>query len=448
MGRAFGLGFRAVKRFLRRRATIAVRCEIDTGVILTLPRAEMILESLMTRLRAAAFTPFLIAPLLACVPLADIHAAPITPASASDSQPILVEVAIAKRAPMVRVYEMSGSIEAAESVPASFRDGGRLISLDVQVGDAVAAEQVLAQIDPTQAQAAERAAQAGLLAAEASVKQAQLARDRAEELANRGAGTRAVLDAATEALMAAQSARDQAQAGLDKAAQTSSDTVIRAGSDAIVTDRSAEAGQVVAPGQPVLTLARNGAREAVFYAPDTAHPENFFGKTLHLRTLDGPELLLTAQLTEISPLAAASTGTVRVKAQLDPTAQPPALGVSVVGSVTVEDAAVFSLPWTVTAQSAQGAAVWRVDPDTHSVALVPVVLARHGSQTVEIASGLEEGDLIVAAGSQLLYPGRVVSFEAPTEAPSDAASDGTSETIIGGVPDATPNQHATQEDQP
>lgn len=372
----------------------------------------------MSRFRAALF-----APLAICMPVIvglslGVAAPVIGPASAQSAPvrdgavPIRVEVAVAKHAPVMRVYELSGSIEAAENVPASFRDGGRVIALDVQVGDLVVAGQVLAQIDPAQAQASERAAQAGLLAAQASVKQAQLARDRAEELANRGAGTRAVLDAATESLLAAQSAQDQAQAALDKAAQTRRDTVIRAGSDAIVTDRSAEAGQIVGPGQPVLTLARDGAREAIFYAPDTANPEGFIGKTLRLRTLDGPELRLTAQLTEISPLAAASTGTVRVKARLDPAAQPPALGVSVVGAVTIEEAAVVSLPWTVIMQSGQGAAVWRVDPATKTVALAPVVLARHGSQTVEIASGLADGDLVVAAGSQLLYAGRLVSFEA------------------------------------
>lgn len=380
----------------------------------------MILETAMLRLSARPrllsirllsirLLTILGAPLFAGLAIGPLRAAPESGGTAS----IMVEVALAKRAPVQHLYEMSGAIEAAESVPASFREGGRVIALEVQVGDAVVAGQVLAQIDPTQAQASERAAQAGLLAAQASVKQAQLARDRAEELADRGAGTRAALDAATQALLAAQSVQDQAQAALDKAAQANRDTVIRAGSDAIITDRSAEAGQIVGAGQPVLTLARDGAREAVFYAPDTMKPEGFMGQTLNLRTLDGPELRLTAQLTEVSPLAAASTGTVRVKARLDPAATPPALGVSVVGSVKMEEGAVFSLPWTVIAQSAQGAAVWRVDPVTHAVSLVPVVLARHRAQFVEIASGLSDGDLIVAAGSQLLYAGRVVAFAAP-----------------------------------
>ena len=44
-----------------------------------------------------------------------------------------------------------------------------------------------------------------------------------------------------------------------------------------------------------------------------------------------------------------------------------------------------------------------------TVTLAPVTIASFGEADLTIASGLTPGQQIVAAGSQLLYPGRVVS---------------------------------------
>ncbi|MFD2814063.1 hypothetical protein ACFSYD_05290 [Paracoccus aerius] len=52
-------------------------------------------------------------------------------------------------------------------------------------------------------------------------------------------------------------------------------------------------------------------------------------------------------------------------------------------------------------------AVWRVDGDNR-VSLVPVGIAHFSNGVVYLSKGIEAGDVVVGAGSQLLYPGRQV----------------------------------------
>ena len=249
-------------------------------------------------------------PALAALVLAGlVFSAPPLPAEA----PLAVEVVTAHTAPVFVHFELSGSIEPAEAVPVGFRAGGRIVTLSVQVGDQVQAGQVLAELDPTQAAAALRGAKAQADAAAAMVTQAEQALARAAELTQRGAATQAALDAATEAALSARSAQDQAQAALAKARQTLADCTLTAPAAGIITARSAEPGQIVGAAQTVLTLARDGAREAVFHVPDFPALDRFRGRTVTLRPVEGTGAPLDAVVTQIAPLVAGDTGTVRVK---------------------------------------------------------------------------------------------------------------------------------------
>ncbi|SOC18987.1 efflux RND transporter periplasmic adaptor subunit [Rhodobacter maris] len=340
----------------------------------------------------------------------------VLPAGAEEALP--VRIVTAHTAPVLLHFELSGTIEAAEAVPAGFRNGGRLLALNAEVGDRVEAGAVLAEIDPTQAAAALRAAQAQDAAAEATLTQAEQALTRAAGLAARGFATQAALDAATEAALSARSARDQAHAARAKATQTLADCTLFAPVSGIVTARTAEPGQIVEAAQTVLTLARDGAREAVFYIPDFAALDRFQGRavTLHPLGESGPERQAT--VTEIAPLVSSDGGTVRVKAELAPAPDlpPPGLGTTVVTAVDLSYGAAMALPWQALVSQGGKAAVWTLDavkgvPGRGRVALTPVRVLRYTDHAVEIAEGLPEGALVVTRGAHLLYPGQLVQVQ-------------------------------------
>ena len=325
--------------------------------------------------------------------------------------PLLVEIVTAEVAPVTLAITLTGTIEAENTYTASFRVGGQVIEVAVDVDGQVEPGEVLARVDPTQAEAAAAAARASLSAAEAALRQAEQARDRATSLLARGAGTQAEAEATSEAALTARSSRDQAAVELAKAQRALEDTVLTALDEAVVTERLADPGEVVAAGQAVLTLADDGGREAVFLAPDVASLGRFVGQPARLSLLEGDDASFEAALTEVSPVVA-EDGTVEVKVALSggQGASLP-IGTPVGGQVELAQAPAISVPWSALTATADGPAVWTVDPQTMAVSLTPVTISGYADEAVQVADGLAEGDLVVGAGSQALYAGRVVQAE-------------------------------------
>lgn len=318
-----------------------------------------------------------------------------------------VEIVTVKSAPATTTYRLTGAIQAVDSYNAGFRDGGRIVEVNVEVGDTVNKGDIIAKIDPTLAEANKRASQATLVAANASLVRAQQARDRAQNLLDRRSGTQADLDAAIQTFLSAQSSRDQAEANLKKAERTVEDTVLAAVRDAIVTERQAEPGQVVGEGQAVVTLANKTERQAIFYVPNAPDLDGFYGADVDLSPLNGTPVT-PAKVSEISPVMS-DNGSVEVKVDIDEKlAADFTIGQPVLGVTMSEHAPVISIPWTALSASDRGPAVWLVDPDKMTVQLQQITIQNYSRDTVEVASGLSEGQLVVGAGSNGLYPGRLV----------------------------------------
>jgi membrane fusion protein, multidrug efflux system len=346
---------------------------------------------------------------LVCMILAALAVA--VPAGAEDALP----VEIVTVAPMVSGYDyvLTGSAEATNLTPLSFRADGRVIEVLVDQGDLVAAGAVIARIDPTQQREGLRAAQAGLQAAEAGLLRAQQDFDRQKALLDRGTVTQAEFDASREGLVTATSSRDQAQAQVVRAERALEDTVLVAPADAIVTERLADPGQVVGAAQAIVTLADRVGRDAVFLAPDGAPVEAFLGAEINLRLIDHGDRMLKARLSEVAPVVASDSGSVRVKARIE---NPPddltLLGEPVEGSLTVPAEVAAVVPWTAMTVTGGRMAVWTVDPATMRVALAPVSVERFTTESLLVSDGLAPGALVVGEGSQMLFPGRLVRARA------------------------------------
>lgn len=314
-----------------------------------------------------------------------------------------------------RTFSVTGEIQAIDSVPVGTVDSGRVLAIHVDVGDLVSTGQILAELDPTQPAEAVRAAEAQLNAAEASLRYAEQTHARAENLLGRGVGTRADLDAAVEALDAARSRLEQMTAQLAKARQSLADVVIRADGPAIVTERNAAPGQVVNAAQTIVTLARNNGREAIFHAPDVMDLKPLLGRRINLRTIDPPVVDAWAIITEIGPVTDTASGTVKVTARLEQNSPLPDLGAAIVTDIPVDFPATFSVPWSALAILDGAPAVWVVDAASGRVELTHVTIGLYTEASIEISGGLSEGDVVVGAGSNFLYPGRPVRRAGDTE---------------------------------
>ena len=319
-------------------------------------------------------------------------------AQASAPQPPLVRVVKIgeKRSGSFGASSYTGVVRARCESNLGFRVAGKVAERLVNTGDAVKKGQPLLKLDPTDYQLALRAAQA-------IAKQASLELERMRVLVDQRAESRDALDRATAA---AESSAAQAE----RTANQASYTTLYADSDGIVMTTLAEPGQVVAAGQPVLLLARDGAREAAIDLPEDAL-EQIRRHEATARLYLNRAVTVPATLREISGVAdpVARTYQARYVLEGDPAQFP--LGATVTVRVAATETAAQPLaevPLGSLIDRGEGAAVWVVDPRTSTIQKRAVAIAKLGAENAQISRGLAPGDLVVALGAHLLNAGEVV----------------------------------------
>ncbi|MFN7973906.1 MAG: efflux RND transporter periplasmic adaptor subunit [Acidobacteriota bacterium] len=133
--------------------------------------------------------------------------------------------------------------------------GGRLVSLSVRPEQTVRAGDAIAEIASDEQRAALAEARARVLEADADIRLAASERDRAARLVAASVGTAQALERAERDLDAARARRATAAATADRLSAALAKARIVAPIDGVVLDRFADAGETVAPGSPICTIA-------------------------------------------------------------------------------------------------------------------------------------------------------------------------------------------------
>jgi len=318
--------------------------------------------------------------------------------------------------PRVLVYQVGSGTETATSYSGtvhsrvepdlSFRVGGRILERKVNVGDHVTAGQLLMRLDPADYDMAVNGAVAAVAAAQAQATRAEASFERLTALAASGSTSADTIEQARAAKESADAGLRAAQAQLATARNQKAYTELRADTAGVVVAIPAEAGQVTGIGQPVIRMAMAGAPEAVVGLPDAGHA---VGETASV-TVFGPQTSThSAHLRQISLVADPSTRLFEARYVLDATPADVPLGstVAVSPSVGRVAAAGIDIPLSALVDRGDGTRVWTIDAG--KARSRPVKVARLDEETALITGGLARGDVIVAAGAQLLHEGEVVS---------------------------------------
>jgi multidrug efflux system membrane fusion protein len=306
----------------------------------------------------------------------------------------------------------AGEIRAREESPLSFRVGGKLVRREVDAGARVRQGQVLAVLDADDLSLQAQAAQAQLAAAEADLVRARGDRDRYAKLVDQQLVSRSAFDAQNAAFQAAEGQARAARAQSNVARNQATYSQLRAPHDGVVATRQAEAGQVVAAGQTVFTLAADEGREVAISLPENRIREFKVGQPVLVELWNSSGARLPGVIRELSPAADAQTRTYAARVNLaGAAAQAVELGQS--ARVYVQETgseAALSLPLSAIQRGAGNAtAVWVVDPKTGKAKSQPVRLGRYGETDVPVLSGVKAGDWVVGAGGHLLREGQPVT---------------------------------------
>ena len=306
----------------------------------------------------------------------------------------------------------AGEVRAREESPLAFRVGGNLVRRNVDAGARVQKGEVLALLDAGDFALQAQAAKAQLAAAEADLVRARGDRDRYAKLVGDKLISQSAYDAQVAAYKAAEGQARAARAQMDVMQNQEGYSQLRAPRDGVIASRQAEAGQVVAAGQTIFTLAADGGREVAIGLPENRIRDFSVGQPVMIELWNAPGQRLPGTIREIAPAADAQTRTYAARVSLVGEAiQQVELGQS--ARVYVQEngtQAALKLPLSAVQRGEDGkTSVWIVDPATGKVRAQAVQLGRYGENSVPVLGGLKATDWVVAAGGHLLREGQVVA---------------------------------------
>lgn len=321
--------------------------------------------------------------------------------------PLPVYVTEVTQIAALRSREFTGTVRAHIESELSFRAGGKVVRRAVEVGDRVKAGQVIAVLDVADFKL-------GVEAAEDQVKQAKAqARLDSSDQARFGRlvtdGSIATADHERQIYRSeASDARlNQAQRQLQVSKNQASYTTLVAPFEGVITSLRAEVGQVVAQGQSIVSIARQGDREIVVDIPE--------GMVGEIRSLNAQASLwgsaggaIDLKLREVSPIASPQGRTYRVKFvqsqsdvhELD--AWP--LGSTADLTLRYPSKPSVVLPMSALVNNGTKPTVWALDEGGEKLKPIEVKVLASNTDSVSVL-GVPEHTRVVTFGAQKLDAG-------------------------------------------
>lgn len=320
--------------------------------------------------------------------------------------------------------EVSGGTYSAEIRPKvesqlAFRVGGKVIERLVDIGAVVKKDQPLMRLDPSDLQLSANAALAQVAAAKANDDVAQAALKRAQDLAKQNFISAGALDQAIGTANASKAALAAAQATGALGTNATQYGVLRADADGVVTALTAEVGQIVAAGTPVLKVSADSGKDVVFAVPEDAAGLIKRGMILDVQLWAKSGLALRATVRDVSAIADALTRTYAIKATLSDAHNLAALGstatVSFNGKALSNKASsgngFLAIPLASIVDAQGKPAVWVVEGGVvrrKSITIATALPAESADARVMVSSGLGSGAVLVTAGVHTLQEGQKV----------------------------------------
>jgi RND family efflux transporter MFP subunit len=188
--------------------------------------------------------------------------------AARDGNARIVQVDTVERTPSSREVRLPGVTRSAERAALAFAVPARLASRPVEVGDRVRAGQVLARLDDSEYELANRSAEAVLAELDVRLEQARRDEARVAQLAGAKAATAEELEKTQAGTATLAAARDAAAARVEDTRRLLTEATLHAPFDATVTRVLLEPGEWASPGKTVLELAGSGTVEVQVEVPE------------------------------------------------------------------------------------------------------------------------------------------------------------------------------------
>lgn len=305
-----------------------------------------------------------------------------------------------------QAQSFTGVVAARVQSNLGFRVAGKVVQRLVDVGQRVHKGQTLMKIDPVDLNLAITNQKGSVAAAKAKWVQAQADEARLRSLVAAGAVSAMSYDQAQAALDSAKAQVEAAQAQADVAGNASQYAELKADVDGLVVSTAAEPGQVVAAGQTVVELAKDGAREAAVELPETLRPT--LQSVAEARLYGSQAEPSRASLRELSEAANPVTRTFAARYVLSDALNNAPLGATIKITLHSDTTPALAVPLTALRNDGGKYSVWVVDHSSLTVQERPIDVLGVGLETARIRGELKPGDTVVALGAHLLHANQKV----------------------------------------
>lgn len=317
--------------------------------------------------------------------------------------------------------EYAGTIVARVESALAFQVGGKIQARHVEVGSQVKTGQLLMSLDNQDLKLGLTQAQANARTAQTQFEVAALEYKRFSDLLKTGAISQSAVDAKNVAFAAAKAYLEQAQAIEREQANQTRYAQLIADVDGVVTALHGEIGQVVAPGVPVVQLAKLSGDNSHAGPSDLelaiAIPENNLGL---INKADAIDIQLWASTKEVfhgrireiapaaDPISRAFAAKISFIDMSDAQRALLKLGMSAAAKFHLTTPQAFiKLPLSALFNNQGKTQVWQVVQGRAELTEIKVAGISGNDVLVE---GLHPGQTIITAGVHVLTSGQAVSL--------------------------------------
>ncbi|SCY56156.1 efflux RND transporter periplasmic adaptor subunit [Microvirga guangxiensis] len=297
-----------------------------------------------------------------------------------------------------------GTAKAANGVELAFETPGIVKEIKFKANQSIRAGDILVQLDDT----VERA---DIQDVQANVKTAESSYERARTLSTRGYGTEANLDQASALLAAARSRLARLEATLEQKA-------LKAPFSGVIGIPRIDVGQYLQPGSVIASFQDLDSMKVDFTVPEQMADQVKLGQEVRLG-MNETDLPFKGRVTGKDPRVDPKTRLVSVQALIEDNKERSILPGQFlhVEVVLPEQPNVITVPQTAVITSLYGDYVYTIDQEERAgnqVQVAKQVFVKTGRRrggVLEVLSGIQPGQQVVASGQNKLQSGATVKID-------------------------------------
>jgi membrane fusion protein, multidrug efflux system len=327
--------------------------------------------------------------------------------------PMTVELGAAKRGDVAAHLTVVGNLIGLQTVDVAPRTGGRLLSVSVQLGDAVRRGQVIARVEDreiveqvNQAEASMNVSRATIRQREADLKVAELNFDRSKNLFARQLLAKQALDDAESRYLAAVAQLDlskaqqsQNEARLQELKFNLNNTIITSPVDGFIGRRNVDPGAMVNTNTAIASVVDISRLKLVVNVVEKDLRMVNAGDVGVVEVDAYPGEKFNGRIARVAPVLDPATRTAPIEIEIPNGGNRLKPGMYARISLTVEERKnTLVAPKNAIIDFENKRGVWQPNADNRAQ-FVPVTLGIEGPETIEITSGLKEGDRFVTTGA-------------------------------------------------